>query len=141
MLLRLSVILTMGLFGFFNGGGISYPTFEKWMDKTLSAPLPDGIAAFCFNMYEDGGGKWSVEIIGSPKFDKEDSDWACYEVFENRKDCLRWKNTYPWDANLELIKSYIERYLKEGKYAHLLKDKEGLGVGFVDGDLILIEIS
>ena len=138
--MRFTLILFMGLLGLFNGFGLQYSDFEKWVDKTLSAPLPEGIVAFNFNMYDDGDGKWSVEIIGAASFDKEDEDWACDEIFDNRTKCLRWKNSKTWEQNLEFIKSYIERYLKQGRQADLLKDKEGLGVGFVNGNIMLIRI-
>ena len=139
--MRFILILIMGLFGLINGFGLEYSVFEKWVDKTLSVPLPEGIVAFNFNMYDDGNGKWSVEIIGAASFDKEDEDWACDEIFDNRLKCLRWKNSKTWEQNLEFIKSYIERYLKQGKHADILKDKEGLGVGFVEGNLILFDLS
>ena len=130
----------MGLLsGLFNGLGLRYAVFEKWVDQTLASPIPDKVVAFCFNLYEDTDG-WSTEIIGAPSFDKNDSDWACDEIFDNRINCLRWKNTKTWEQNLDLIKSYIERYLSQGKYANILIGKHGVGVGFVNGDLYLITI-
>ena len=98
----------MGLLGFFGKKDLTYRTFEKWVDTSLSADMPEGIEAFCFNLYDDGKEQWSAEIIGAASFDPKDSDWACDEVFE------------------------------KGKYASLLRSKQGLGLGFVDGDLILL---
>ena len=66
----------------------------------MSVTLPDGIEAFCFNIYEDGGNTFSIELIGAGSFDKGNSDWVCDEVFTNRN---------------------------------------AVGVGFVDGELVIID--
>ena len=55
---------------------------------------------FFFNIYEDGGNTFSIELIGAGSFDKGNSDWACDEVFTNRN---------------------------------------AVGVGFVDGELVIID--
>ena len=130
----------MGLLDIFGAKGLQYADFEKWVDTSLSIGLPNEIQAFCFNLYEDGGGNWSAEIIGAASFDKEDSDWACDEVFDNRKKPIRWKSRDTWEKQLLSFQSVLETYLKKGKYAALLKRKKGLGFGFVDGDLKLFPI-
>ena len=89
----------MFLQGIFNKG-LDDSQFEGWLDKALSVTLPDGIEAFCFNIYEDGGNTFSIELIGTGSFDKGNSDWACDEVFTNRN---------------------------------------AVGVGFVDGELVIID--
>jgi shikimate kinase len=132
------VSVIMGLLGLLGCTGLPYSTFEEWVDVSLSVELPEGIEAFCFNLYEDGGGKWSVEIVGAASFDREDSDWACDEVFTNRTQPLRWSSNQSWERILAQVKSHIKKYLKKGKYASLLLGKQGIGVGFVDGDLILL---
>lgn len=128
----------MSLLGIFGGKGLQYSEYEKWINTALSAELPDGIQAFCFNLYDDGDGNWSAEIIGAGSFDKDDSDWACDEVFDNRKNPFKWESNRSWEKQLSTFQSVLEKYLKKGKYATLLKEKKGLGFGFTDGDLILI---
>ncbi|MBP5422072.1 MAG: hypothetical protein J6Y78_06510 [Paludibacteraceae bacterium] len=133
-------IIIMCLLGLFGSKELQYSDFEKWVDTSLSVDLPDGIQAFCFNLYEDGDSNWSAEIVGAGPFDKDDSDWACDEVFSNRKNPIRWKSRRPWEKQLSSFKSVVEIYLKQGKYATLFREKKGLGLGFVDGDLTLIPI-
>lgn len=128
----------MALFGLFGKVDLPYSAFEEWVNASLSVALPDGIEAFCFNLYDDGGGMWSAEIIGAGSFDKEDSDWACDEVFDNRANPLRWSSNQSWEKVLEQVKSHLTKYLKKGGHASLLRDKQGLGLGFVDGDMILL---
>ena len=132
------VSVIMAFLGSFGNTDLPYSTFEEWVDVTLSAELPEGIEAFCFNIYEDGGGKWSVEIVGASSFDRNNSDWPCYEVFTNREQPLRWSSNKSWEKIQAQVKSHLKRYLKKGKYASLLRNKQGLGLGFVDGDLILL---
>ena len=128
-------IIIMCLLGLFGSKELQYSDFEKWVDTSLSIDLPDGIQAFCFNLYEDGDGNWSAEIVGAGSFDKDDSDWACDEVFNTRKNPIRWKSRRSWEKQLSSFQSDLETYLKKGKYATLLREKKGLGFGFVDGSM------
>ena len=128
----------MCLPGIFGIHCLQYSVFEKWVDETLSAELSDEIVAFCFNLYDDGDGNWSAEIIGAGSFDEENSDWACDEVFSSRKTPLRWKSNKSWEKVLSSFQSVLNTYLKQGKHARLLLEKKGLGFGFVDGDLVLV---
>ena len=132
------VSVMMGLLGFFGKKDLTYRTFEKWVDTSLSTDMPEGIGAFCFNLYDDGKGQWSAEIIGAASFDPKDSDWACDEVFNNREQPLKWSSRQSWEKILAQMESHLRKYLKKGKYASLLRSKQGLGLGFVDGDLILL---
>ena len=123
---------------------MEYRDFEKWVDTALAVELPENIEAFCFNLYEDfnpyddGKKLYSVEIIGSPSFDEAVEDWACDEVFNNRDYPFLWKNDKSWEDALEEAKILVKRYLKEGKYAPLLRSKKAVGIGFVDGDIELL---
>ena len=65
-------------------------------------------------------------------------DWACDEVFDNREQPLKWSSRQSWEKILAQMESYLKKYLKKVKYASLLRSKQGLGLGFVDGDLILL---
>ena len=123
---------------------MEYRDFEKWVDTALAVELPENIEAFCFNLYEDfnpyddGKKLYSVEIIGSPSFDETDEDWACDEVFNNRAYPLCWKSDKSWEGVLEEMRGLVWRYLREGKYASLLRSKQAVAIGFVDGDLELL---
>lgn len=128
----------MGFFGILGNIGLSYDTFEKWIDDSLSTELSEEIVAFCFNLYEDGENEWSVEIVGTNSFDKNDPDWACSEIFDNRDNLLGWECEETYEDVLSTIKSFLKRYMKQGKYQTLLLSKKGIGVGFVDGDLELL---
>lgn len=137
---KISLITTicMTFLGIF-GKELSYSSFEKWIDRTLSANIPNNIEAFCINIYEDGGGRYSIELIGAGSFDKENSDWACDEVFTNREEPLKWKSNKSWKETQTCVEGVVRQYLINGRYASVLLSKKGIGVGFVDGELVLLE--
>ena len=114
-----------------------YHKVSKWLDYSLTQKIPDEVMAFCFNLYDDGNGKWSMELIGSSSFDLDNPDWPCEEVtdFNTRENPFVWSSSSNWDGALnEMIKT-VREYLQAGKYADLLKSRSGVGIGFVDGDI------
>lgn len=114
-----------------------YNEVSSWIDNALSREVPGDVAAFCFNLYEDGEYKWSMEIVGSERFDLDDEDWPCHEVtdFGTREELLVWQKHAEWNVILDDIISVLKEYLEKGKYADILKGKSGVGVGFVDGSI------
>ena len=118
-----------------------YNEFEAWLDAALEGGVPDDVAAFNFNLYEDGDNLWSIELIGAPSFDPEDPDWACEEVFTNREEPLSWSAETDWEEVLETMTEYVEKYLIEGEYAPVLKDSTAVGIGFVDGDITIVYVN
>lgn len=120
-----------------------YDEMKDWMDSILEQDIPEPAAAFCFNLYEDGGGKWSMELIASSRFDADDEDWACDEAadFGTRDNPFCWAQDEQWDKILEAAAGALTKYLKEGRYAEVLKSKAAVAVGFTDGNLEIIYTS
>lgn len=112
--------------------------FNEWLDEVLENELPDTVKAINFNLYDDGDNVWSVELIGASRFDPDDEDWACDEVFTTREEPLAWEeDTSSLDIQ-EQAYNAIKEYLESGLYADKLKQYEGVGVGFVDGELFIV---
>ncbi|MBQ3002171.1 MAG: hypothetical protein IJD82_00410 [Clostridia bacterium] len=113
---------------------------SDWIDNLLDTDIPDDVAAFCFNLYEDGDGVWSMELVGSGRFDTEDEDWPCDEItdFGSRENPYGWEMECSWEDALAYIVNALKEYLTYGKHAELLKSKNGIGVGFVDGNLEIL---
>lgn len=112
-----------------------------WIDTVLKdVAVPSDIVAFCFNLYEESDGSWAMELVGTERFDLEDEDWACNEAtdFGSRENLYNWKMECEWDEALEYMVNELKQYLSSGKYADLLKSKEGVGVGFVDGNIEIL---
>ena len=131
----------MNLFGIFkkkSESGLTYSELETWLNEVMRMTIPDDVVAFCFNLYEDANKSWTLELIGASSFDTTDNDWACDEVFTTRDKPLTWHDDKEWqDVQIMTIKM-IKDYIEKGKYGKALKERQGLAVGFVDGDLTLL---
>ena len=112
--------------------------FFKWLDAILKNELSGDIKAINFNLYEDADNKWSIELVGTASFDKDDDDWACDEVFTTRDDPFVVKSKNDWESMEEFFIGLVNEYLSAGKYADKLKEYQAIGIGFVDGDLHIL---
>lgn len=112
----------------------------EWLDDVLEQPISEEIVGFCFNLYEDGNNRWSMELVGTASFDEDDSDWACDEVtdFGTRENSFAWEKDAQWNEVLDEVLGTIKEYLEKGIYAEKLKSGVGVGAGFVDGDLEIL---
>ena len=112
-------------------------SFYNWLEDALKK-LPGNVEAVNFNLYDDGDNKWSVELVGSSTFDENNSDWACNEVYTTRENPYVLTKKSDWKAIENLFTTFLLNYLERGKYAHILKECRGIGIGFVDGDLSIL---
>lgn len=115
---------------------------SSWLDAVLSGPIPEGVAAYCVNLYETSTG-YELELVGASEFDPEDSDWACSELFtsrdRNRFVISRATAGGDWAAALGYVQSAVVAYLAADRAgAKVLKSTQAVGVGFVDGDLTVM---
>ena len=93
---------------------------------------------FDFNLYEDTDNKWSVELVGTFSFDKDNDDWACDEVFTTRDHPFVIECESDWELVETFFIGLVNEYLSSGKYAGKLKEYQAIGIGFVDGDLHIL---
>ncbi len=112
-------------------------SFYNWLEDALKK-LPGNVEAIHFNLYEDSDNKWSVELVGTSTFDENNSDWACNEVYTTRDNPYVLTKKSEWKAIENLFTTFLLNYLERGKYAHILKECRGIGIGFVDGDLSIL---
>lgn len=117
-----------------------FKQISDWIDNTLINNSMDNIVAIVFNLYDDGNNTWSLEMVGTSEFDIDDSDWACNEVsdFGTRDNPFVWNAESSWEDILQNVSTILKKYLEEGKNADRLKMFEGIGVGFVDGDIEIL---
>ena len=116
-----------------------YEKISKWIDNALEKGIPEEVTSIAFNLYEDED-SWSMEIVGCGSFDAEDSDWACDEItdFDTRENPYLWTQDCEWEEVQSEMLELLKKYLAEGTYGTKLKELQGAGVGFVDGDLDLL---
>ncbi len=121
-----------------------YNSFANWLDNLLeNNNMPESTQAFNFNLYEEEDCAYGVQIIASDRFDADDGgDWACYEIWSSEEDifCVSAadEDDKGWQAFQKFITEVICDYLVNGKYKDILLDSQGIGVGFVDGEIDII---
>ena len=112
----------------------SYDEFSAWANTIFKNPFPDNTIAINFNLYEESEeDTYSVQIIGTEKFDE--NDWACYDTFSSGEDLYYWKEQGGWKQALSTAMEMVNKYMDESDFSELLKSYDGIGIGFVDGDI------
>lgn len=118
-------------------------SFNAWLRQSLETVVPASVRAFSFNLYESGNddAPFRVDLIGSPHFDVEDGDWACEEIWEATPRLLPIPATFStnsWQTCLANVTALVLRALEDKTIGEILRTREGIAVGFVDGDLDLV---
>jgi hypothetical protein len=117
-----------------------FDDFSEWLNKIFEENNFDSVLAFNFNLYE-GIDEYHIQLIGSDKFDVDDSDWACSEIFTTEENIFRIDSKYTgeeWYEALDFCIKIVIKYLENGKNKNTLLEKKGIGIGFTDGDLYII---
>lgn len=118
-----------------------FRSFDKWLDDILKDGIPDETVAINFNIYETDDGSYNLQIVGCDRFDPEDEDWACYDLWSSGEDYYSLKSggdISDWEDALDRFTDLINAYLKDGEYGDELKKLAAVSVGFVDGELELL---
>ncbi|MCC5847289.1 MAG: hypothetical protein JJU29_04270 [Verrucomicrobia bacterium] len=120
-------------------------TFRCWLNESLAQDVPDSVKAFSFNLFEPAmvdGVKFGVEVVGTGEFDEDDPDWACDEVWEPvpRGICIPVDfSSEEWETCTQKLKILLLGQLEVDSPAMgILKSRNGIGLGFIDGDLEII---
>ena len=94
------------------------------------------IKAINFNLYEDTDNKWSVELVGTFSFDRDNDDWACDVDYEPVDKYLNIEgvDVDPDKFLNEVITILLDIISLEKVSAWLLHTKY-ITVGFDDGVL------
>lgn len=119
--------------------------FASWLNDCLGQQIPEEVCAFNFNLYEIAGTPdqgFGVELIGAGQFDERDPDWPCDEVWETAERGITIPGNYSghnWESCLAAARQLVLHELEPASAAaNMLKTAEGIGIGFVDGDLEVI---
>lgn len=121
--------------------------FRTWLASVLSQGVPDRVVGFTFNLFEctteRDDSRFGVELVGTASFDPSDSDWACDEVWEpsgGRSISIPTAfSGESWEECLAKMKSLVTDLLdQQTNVSAQLRSVAGIGLGFVDGDLLLL---
>jgi hypothetical protein len=115
--------------------------FHTWLSEVVPLVQPPGVVAFNFNIAQGPTG-FEVELIGSPTFDPNNSDWACEEAWVSRPRTFAASYAEfgkEWEPFLEWARRCLQSFVTgEGPKAQTLRSAEAVTVGFVDGELVLV---
>ncbi len=118
--------------------------FRQWLAEGFRQPIPASVKAFSFNLFEypeTPTCKFGIEIIGTSRFDENDSDWASEEIWEPSARAIEIPKSYSgldWEECLGKAKDLITICLNTIPEGDVLKSRLAVGVGFVDGGLEVI---
>ena len=114
--------------------------FFAWADRVLSGALPESVVAFHFNLYE-GIDSVHVQIVGTESFNPEGGHWPGKETFSSGEDVFHvpfGSLGSNWQEWLEAMKILVGDYLSGGRQSDVLHRSQGVGIGFVDGDMYVL---
>ena len=112
-----------------------YEDFASWLESVLEMEFPDSTVALYFNIYEEGDDTWSVQLIATDRFDPDDSDWACEEIFSTEDDLYTFNRSEDSEYVSEEVCEWVAQYLDMGDKADILKEYEAVGAGIAEGDV------
>jgi hypothetical protein len=120
--------------------------FRKWLEDALAEGIPGDVIAFAFNLFEQpsNNARYGVEFVGTSEFDRNDPDWACSETWEpsngRHSDIPLSFCDGSWEICLSEMSRLISSFLQEtSPLAQKLGSVRGIGIGFVDGELLLLK--
>lgn len=113
--------------------------FLAWLESALLEARSETIVGFSINLYDS---PFEAELVGASQFDPANPDWATEECWEPAQRCFPFPDDLdevPWAARLEFVEGLLRSYLTGSSEAvEILKRAQGVAVGFVDGDLVLL---
>jgi len=119
--------------------------FTEWIAKAVENGVPDAVRAFAFNLFElaqADEARFAVELVGTSEFSGTESDWACTENWEPIQRTLRIPISFSgeaWGECIWRVQSLIQNMLEsDSNPSRILKSRDGIGIGFVDGDLRIV---
>lgn len=108
-----------------------------WLDQVLYGDIPATTVGFHFNLYEDLESV-HVQLVGTGSFVIEPTYWPGEETFTTGEDDFFLPFSVAganWQEWLKSIQTLLSEYLESGEQATVLKRSQGVGLGFVDGDM------
>ncbi|MDE6832820.1 MAG: hypothetical protein K2J39_01020 [Ruminococcus sp.] len=118
-----------------------YQSFAEWLDSLLEKnDIPADTKAFNFNIYDEEGDVYSVQLIASDRFDASDDEWACYEIWSSEEDLFFVDASDEDDKSGETFEKFATDMISGYITQNDVLKRVPVGIGFVDGDLNIIYI-
>jgi hypothetical protein len=117
--------------------------FHAFLDRALAGGVPDDIVAFILNLYE-GTETFDAQLAGSTRFESTSSEWPVDPAFSTGEYLFavpRLAVQDSWEEAFNLFRTLLLDYIMSGRKAARLRGAKGVAIGFVDGDLTVVDIS
>jgi hypothetical protein len=118
--------------------------FFAWVDRVLPSTIPVHTVAYHFNLYE-GMSSVHVQLTGTNSFQPgevpEQDYWPGEPTFSTEEDVFEVPFSSAganWKQWLEKSKGLVLAYLSCGSRSAILKQSQGVSIGFVDGDMHIL---
>ena len=119
-------------------------TFREWLRDATALGVPAEVVAFAFNLFEQTteDPRFGVEFVGTDRFELDDPDWACSEVWEpsggRSLNIPRVFSGADWATCLARMIELVKGVVVDGdELGAMLRSATGVAVGFVDGELVV----
>ncbi len=91
-----------------------------------------------FELHEGNDQEYIISVNMTPNFDAQNEDWACETETELGEINLPEHVNLTWQEIQNTAVQFVQNYLKNGTHRNKLFTCAGIGVGFPEGDLMLI---
>lgn len=116
-----------------------YSSFAEWLDNLLeNNDMPENTKAFNFNLYEEDDNVYSVQLIASDRFDPDDDEWACYEIWSSEEDLFFVDTSDEDDKSRETFQKFVTDMISGYIVQNDILKKFPAGIGFVDGEIDIL---
>ena len=113
--------------------------FTRQLDKLLQqASLPEHCGVY-FELYEGNDDTYQTYLTLTAGFDAEDEEWACDVETEVGVIDMPKHTDMEWQKIQDTAVRLIGSYLRKGKYKDKLLACAGIGAGFGEGDLVIVQ--
>ena len=114
--------------------------FFAWADYVLAREIPSSTVGFHFNLYE-GIDSVHVQLTGIDSFVTKPEYWPGEEIFSTGEYIFEVPFVVAgdtWQEWLVSLKALVSSYIASGERSVVLKKSQGVGIGFVDGDMYVL---
>lgn len=115
--------------------GIKYQELEQWIDRILAQDIPNSVVGFCFyiNRNEKAANSWSLELVGTKRFNKDSSEpMKVVCRFNEENDAFVFTSETGRDKLLYEVRVYLKKYMERGRFKSVLKSRAGVVVAYYD---------
>ena len=118
---------------------------EIWIKQFIleveNSRLSSKVKGITFNLIENSG-IYRMEIVGTDDFNIDDPDWACEEIISSSNRSIGIPpevHSDSWEVCLGYASILIEELMSESVlFRNYIEKIDGVGIGFVDGDLKIL---